>query len=219
MDASIRDQSTWGGAVGMVLGRQLYVDMSGDLENPDYFAQAMGRLCEAITKKLCIAQERAKGAALGGLPAPPSHTHHTPALGVFSSPIASWLVSAVGITSERSAVYARRLEHHGVGNLKRLQKKASENTAFLASVGIDDADDASDIMLALSGELLREGMSVTDRFSVEMPMQGRKEYNDGTYEGDLLRGKRHGKGVFTWASGSRYEGDYKKKGRKSTRNL
>ena len=135
----------------MVLGRQLYIDMSGDLEDPDYFAGAMRSLREAISKKQRIAQERALGESIFGLPAPPSHSQPTPAAIASDSPIATWLVSTVGITRERSVAYTKLLEAHGVGNLRRLQKKTSENSAFLASAGINDADDASDIMQALSG--------------------------------------------------------------------
>ncbi len=32
--------------------------------------------------------------------------------------------------------------------------------------------------------------------------------NGGHYEGDTLNGKKHGKGVYTWADGDRYEGDF-----------
>ena len=32
--------------------------------------------------------------------------------------------------------------------------------------------------------------------------------NCNVYEGDYLGDKKHGKGVFTWASGNIYKGDY-----------
>ena len=36
----------------------------------------------------------------------------------------------------------------------------------------------------------------------------RKTYFDGVYEGDMVNGKRTGKGKFTWANGDVYEGDF-----------
>jgi len=32
--------------------------------------------------------------------------------------------------------------------------------------------------------------------------------NCNVYDGDYLSDKKHGKGVFTWASGNIYKGDY-----------
>ena len=47
--------------------------------------------------------------------------------------------------------------------------------------------------------------------------RGVQTWADGTrYEGDYVDGKKHGRGVYTWADGTRYEGDYvdgKKHGR------
>jgi hypothetical protein len=33
--------------------------------------------------------------------------------------------------------------------------------------------------------------------------------NNNIYEGDYINDKKHGFGVFTWASGNIYKGDYK----------
>ena len=35
-----------------------------------------------------------------------------------------------------------------------------------------------------------------------------KVYDDGVYEGNLVDGKRTGKGKFTWPDGTIYEGDF-----------
>lgn len=35
-----------------------------------------------------------------------------------------------------------------------------------------------------------------------------KVYDDGVYEGNLVDGKRTGKGKYTWPSGNVYEGDF-----------
>ena len=34
-------------------------------------------------------------------------------------------------------------------------------------------------------------------------------FDNGTYKGDVVDGKKHGKGVYTFNSGNKYEGDYK----------
>jgi hypothetical protein len=35
------------------------------------------------------------------------------------------------------------------------------------------------------------------------------EYESGNkYDGEVMNGKRHGRGVFTWANGDKYEGDF-----------
>jgi len=36
----------------------------------------------------------------------------------------------------------------------------------------------------------------------------RIEYKNGTYEGETVDGKRHGKGKYTWTDGEKYEGEY-----------
>ena len=48
----------------------------------------------------------------------------------------------------------------------------------------------------------------TDSFMPPAGNTERKEYNNGVYEGQLVNGKRHGKGKFTWTGGDVYEGDW-----------
>ena len=38
---------------------------------------------------------------------------------------------------------------------------------------------------------------------------GKKKIGDGDYEGDLVAGKAHGRGVYTLANGNRYDGEFK----------
>ena len=38
--------------------------------------------------------------------------------------------------------------------------------------------------------------------------KGRLEFVHGTYEGDLMNGKKHGVGKFVWSQGDTYEGDF-----------
>ena len=51
--AAYRDPSVWGGPVGMCLGGQLYVDLSGDEgDATGKFAQSVDKLAEKILCKL-----------------------------------------------------------------------------------------------------------------------------------------------------------------------
>lgn len=36
----------------------------------------------------------------------------------------------------------------------------------------------------------------------------KNSHNTNIYDGEYLNDKKHGKGVFTWASGNIYKGDY-----------
>lgn len=37
----------------------------------------------------------------------------------------------------------------------------------------------------------------------------RQEFNNGFYEGDIVDGKRHGKGTYTWNDGQKYTGEWR----------
>ena len=38
---------------------------------------------------------------------------------------------------------------------------------------------------------------------------GKEIYDNGYYEGEFLKGKRHGKGKYVWNGGSYYDGEWK----------
>lgn len=42
-----------------------------------------------------------------------------------------------------------------------------------------------------------------------MKTYGSEKNRDGVYQGEYLRGKRHGKGKFTWVNGEEFEGEWK----------
>ena len=51
MDKSMHDTKTWTGSVGMHLGGEMYVDMSGDLENKTYITQQLKLLQRQLQSK------------------------------------------------------------------------------------------------------------------------------------------------------------------------
>ena len=51
MEESMRNSNTWTGSVGMHLGGELYVDMSGNLENRNYLSKQMEVLQKELQSK------------------------------------------------------------------------------------------------------------------------------------------------------------------------
>ena len=51
MEESMREQKTWTGTVGIILGGELYIDMSGDLENRTYLRKQVKKLQKEMQSK------------------------------------------------------------------------------------------------------------------------------------------------------------------------
>ena len=51
MEGSMRDATPWKGLVGINIGREMYVDMSGDIENKAYLNQKMELLLRQLQSK------------------------------------------------------------------------------------------------------------------------------------------------------------------------
>ena len=51
MEESMRDATPWKGLVGINIGREMYVDMSGDIENKAYLNQKMELLLRQLQSK------------------------------------------------------------------------------------------------------------------------------------------------------------------------
>ena len=51
MEESMRDATPWKGLVGINIGREMYVDMSGDIENKTYLNQKMELLLRQLQSK------------------------------------------------------------------------------------------------------------------------------------------------------------------------
>ena len=51
MEESVREQKTWTGMVGIILGGELYIDMSGELENRTYLRKQVKKLQKELQSK------------------------------------------------------------------------------------------------------------------------------------------------------------------------
>ena len=51
MEESMRDATPWKGLAGINIGREMYVDMSGDIENKAYLNQKMELLLRQLQSK------------------------------------------------------------------------------------------------------------------------------------------------------------------------
>ena len=60
------------------------------------------------------------------------------------------------------------------------------------------------------GTVVSSTEMVTSSEKVTGVKRERVEYDNGSYEGEIVDGLRHGKGKYTWSNGSEYEGDWVK---------
>mmetsp|Transcript_55785 Transcript_55785/g.147470 ORF Transcript_55785/g.147470 Transcript_55785/m.147470 type:complete len:100 (+) Transcript_55785:161-460(+) len=52
-------------------------------------------------------------------------------------------------------------------------------------------------------------MQSTEKRKAAGGTMGTKQFDNGRYDGEMLEGAMHGRGIRTWWSGARYEGEFK----------
>lgn len=168
VDPTARDPTKWTGPVGMVLGPQIYVDLS----DPSLFEVKMNEVYDrllAIIKvpvSVRIAEQLQKFQEMnliGLTDVSPSTTVFTTAgEGAGGGRITAgddedyesrgkfkkWFIE-IGLLSKSAVRYANDLVDANVGSLDRLKKKLAKNPRFLSQLEFDE-DDVDEILIKLS---------------------------------------------------------------------
>lgn len=167
MEKGMRNTSEWEGAVGMVLGSRLYIDVAGDLDDPVYLEERATALYDYILRiigKPVRSPGKQSSNDDGGRPAEgtekqdsfrtPTETatpvadNATDKASALCETMAKWMEEHADIIPDQAAKYASLLMKDGVGNMGKAARKHKASPGYLEQLGFD-AFDAGEIVEAM----------------------------------------------------------------------